>query len=237
MGHIIPSFISLTDWSKIAYNCYMDDDSSKTDKIDPVAFMDERVPPEFLRKLLQCVTSVYPKADRESAEHDSGQRAYLYGHFRYAYLENALMNINHPGVKVRIRHIRGLFRISQVIINGVLFTASSNLYDDRLPREAHFRKVLALHTTVNSDSPIFNIERQVEEGMEDVELYGIIVHGKDKSDLSSPAFVGIQFPNRPYSKILGYVDLIKRFPVSVETPEVETEIKPEVRIKAKRINE
>lgn len=215
----------------------MDDDSSNPPKNNPVSLMDGRVSPELLRKLLQCVTSIYPKAYRESAEHESGQQAYLYGHFRYAHLENSLRNINHPGVEVRIRQIKNLYRISQVVVNGVVFTASSNIYDDKLPRPAHFREVLALHTSIDSDSPLFRIERTVEVGMEDIKLYGILVHGKDKNDLSKPAFVGIQFPDRSYSKILGYVDLLKRFPTSIETPEVEPEIKPEIRIRRKRINE
>ena len=215
----------------------MNIEGSNSARYNPVAMMDKRVPAELLLKLLRCVSSVYPKAHKESAEHESGQQAYLYGHLRYAYIESALKNINYPGVEVRIRRIRGLYRISQVAINGVLFTASSNIIDDRLPSSAKFRQLLAMHTTADSDSPLFDAERRVEEGMEDIELYGIIVHGKDRNDLSSPAFVGIQFPDRSYSKLLGYVDLRKRFPFTVEVPEVQTEIKPEVRIKPKRVNE
>lgn len=221
----------------IVYNLYMVNEEQKAPRSNPVAFFDERVPPEFLRKLLLCVTETYPKAHREAVGHESGQSAYLFGHFRYVHLENALRNLNYPGIEVRVRHIGNLYRIAQVVINGVLLTASSNIYDDRLPRRAHFRELLARHTMAESASMIFDLERQVEKGMEDIELYGIICHGKNRSDLATPAFVGIQFPDRPYQNILGYVDLLKRFPPQVDVPNVEPEIKPQIRIKPKRVNE
>lgn len=203
---------------------------------DPVALMDERVPPEFLFKLQQCVLNVYPKAHKNAMAHESGLYSYMVGHERYALLEAALCNINYPNVSVRIRHIRGLFRVSQVVINGVLFTASSNIVDDKLPRPAHFRELLSLCTVIETPH-LFGLERQVETGFEDVDLYGILCHGKDKENPTVPAFVGIQFPDRAYQNITGRVDLLQRFPLATEVPTVETQIKPEVRIKPKRINE
>jgi len=177
--------------------------SSPTD-IDRI--VDESLPPDFQRGLLELIYSSYEATElRLASEFDSPQVHDLRGHYRRAAIEKSLLELCSRFQQIQASsELNSTQNSYHVLVEtpGLVLTVSAVETPHTMVRTALFRQTYSYQMGFWDDGKIPNTTDR---------LYGIVLHGPADNDHNRVGFVVLAFPNSTCSQYIERIDLRQRF--------------------------